>query len=161
MFSRGKTYQLSSRVMFASGYIFLKADGTLPENDGSTRKQRNKRNYKMPWEQSIGHLRTEEGDCSLDLESCQAPAFEKVSVSAKATDHLTSSPIMDHPICHVYCVVSDREIQEIWIMWVPRIKDKSSSEEHWRYKPENIRDEIIYAWRFPMRAQARNAGPPK
>jgi len=41
------TYQLSSRVIFASGYIFLKADGTLPENDGSTRKGGNKRKYKM------------------------------------------------------------------------------------------------------------------
>jgi len=58
------TYQLSSRVIFASGYIFLKADGTLPENDGSTRKGGNKRKYKMLWEQSIEYMKREESDCS-------------------------------------------------------------------------------------------------
>lgn len=38
-----KMYQLSSRVTFAPGCIFFKADGTLPANDGSTRKEGNKR----------------------------------------------------------------------------------------------------------------------
>lgn len=45
-------YQSSRRVIFAAGYIFLKADGTFPENDGSTKKKATKGNYKMmPWEQ--------------------------------------------------------------------------------------------------------------
>jgi hypothetical protein len=35
------------------------------------------------------------------LESCQTSTSEKVSVSAKATGHLTSFSIMDHPNCDV------------------------------------------------------------
>lgn len=53
------------------------------------------------------NMRREESDCSLYLDSCQAPASEKVSVSAKATGHLTSFSIMDHPTCDVDDVVGD------------------------------------------------------